>query len=286
MIATTGGSWTVATYNVLNLTSNFDSGDDDDADAEQMAAIGEHIAVNLGSPDIVALQEIQDNSGVNSNLEDGVLDADETLQALVDAIKVAGGPHYEFASAIVDEEGETGGVPGGNIRNAFLWNPERVEAESIVTLESGQLTTLGVSDPEAFNAANARDPLLGTFEFNGEEITLINNHWESRSGSEPVFGGPQPFEQAGEEARAAQAQVINEVVDVLLALDPDAKVSVLGDLNTFEFTNELDEILEGTGDDQVLTNLADFAAKGDAFTFNFQGNMQNLDHILVTGQSA
>jgi 2',3'-cyclic-nucleotide 2'-phosphodiesterase (5'-nucleotidase family)/endonuclease/exonuclease/phosphatase family metal-dependent hydrolase len=277
-----GGQLTVATYNVLNLTSNFDSGDDDDADADQMAMVGEHIAVNLGSPDIVALQEIQDNSGVNFNAQDGVLDADETLQALVDAIEAAGGPRYEFVSAIVDEEGETGGVPGGNIRNAFLWNPDRVDAESFVTLESAQLTTLGVSDPEAFNDANARDPLLGVFEFEGEEITLINNHWESRSGSDPIFGGPQPFEQNGDEARAAQAQVVNEVVDILLALDPEARVGVLGDLNTFEFTNELEEILEGTADEPVLTNLVDFAENGDAFTFNFQGNMQNLDHILVT----
>lgn len=276
------GKFTVATYNVLNLTSNFDSGDDDDADADQMAMIGEHIAVNLGSPDVVALQEIQDNSGVNFNAQDGVLNADETLQALVDAIKAAGGPRYEFVSAIVDEEGETGGVPGGNIRNAFLWNPDRVEAENFVTLESAQLTTLGVSNPEAFNDANARDPLLGVFHFEGEEITLINNHWESRSGSQPVFGGPQPFEQNGEEARAAQAQVINEVVDILLALNPEAGVGVLGDLNTFEFTDELDEILEGIADEQVLTNLAGFAEGGDAFTFNFQGNMQSLDHILVT----
>ncbi len=280
--SSTNGKLTVATYNVLNLTSNFASGDDDDEDAAQMATIGQHIAVNLGSPDIVALQEIQDNSGVNFNQADGVLDADETLQALVDAIEAAGGPRYEFVSAIVDEEGETGGVPGGNIRNAFLWNPERVEAENFVTLESAQLTALNVSNPEAFNDANARDPLLGVFEFEGEEITLINNHWESRSGSDPVFGGPQPFEQAGEEARAAQAQVINEVVDVLLALDPDARIGVLGDLNTFEFTDELDEVLEGTANEQVLTNLVDFAESGDAFTFNFQGNMQNLDHILVT----
>jgi predicted extracellular nuclease len=71
-------------------------------------------------------------------------------------------------------------------------------------------------------------------------------------------------------------------VDILLALDPEARVGVLGDLNTFEFTNELEEILEGTADEPVLTNLVDFAENGDAFTFNFQGNMQNLDHILVT----
>ena len=58
---------TVATYNVLNVTSNFDSGDDDDADEAQIALLASQIVNNLGTPDILALQEIQDDSGVNFN---------------------------------------------------------------------------------------------------------------------------------------------------------------------------------------------------------------------------
>ncbi|MEL6806977.1 MAG: choice-of-anchor I family protein, partial [Pseudomonadota bacterium] len=269
---------TVATYNVLNVTSNFDSGDDDDADADQIAALAAQIVDNLGSPDILALQEIQDNSGVNFNAEDGVLEADETLQAIVDAIAAAGGPQYTAVSAVVDVEGETGGVPGGNIRNAFLYNEDRVTAVNIQTLEVDELNAFGVTDPNAFDGT--RDPLLGTFEFNGEEITLINNHFSSRFGSTPIFGGPQPFVQAGEDAREREASTINEVVDALLADNSEANVVVLGDLNTFEFTDELTEDLPGVGDEQVLTNLS--ATADDSYTFNFQGNSQALDHIFVT----
>ncbi|WP_299916818.1 choice-of-anchor I family protein [uncultured Roseobacter sp.] len=262
----------VATYNVLNITSA-----PADGDAAQIAELGEHIATNLGAPDILALQEIQDDSGV---ADDGTLDADETLQALVDAIEAAGGPRYEFVSAIVDEDGENGGVPGGNIRNAFLYNAERVDLKEVETLESDKLAEYGVTNSDAFEGT--RDPLLGVFEFNGHDVTLINNHFSSRFGSTPVFGGPQPFVQAGEAEREQQALTLNEVVDAIRADDPQAKISVLGDLNTFEFTDELAEDLPGVGESKVLTNLIENLEGDAAYTFNFQGNSQSLDHIFVT----
>ncbi|MDP5220416.1 choice-of-anchor I family protein [Ruegeria sp. 2205SS24-7] len=271
-IAGSDSELTVATYNVLNVTSN-----EADGDADQIALLAQQIVNNLGSPDILALQEIQDNSGVT---DDGTLDADETLQAIVDAIAEAGGPVYSFQSAVVDEDGENGGVPGGNIRNAFLYNEERVEANSFLTLESNVLTDMGVTNPDAFEGS--RDPLLGVFTFNDQEITLINNHFSSRFGSEPVFGGPQPFNQGGEDEREAQALAINEVVDGLLANDPEANIAVLGDLNTFDFTDELTEDLPGVGDEMVLTNLIGQLEGDEAYTFNFQGNSQALDHIFVT----
>ncbi len=262
----------VATYNVFNVTSA-----EADGDADQIAELGQQIANNLGAPDILALQEIQDNSGV---ADDGTLDADETLQALVDAIEAAGGPTYSFVSAIVDEDGENGGVPGGNIRNAFLYNADRVEMKEVTTLESDKLAEFGVTNPNAFDGT--RDPLLGTFTFEGEDITLINNHFSSRFGSTPVFGAVHPFVQAGEAEREQQALTLNEVVDALLADDPDVNVSVLGDLNTFEFTDELAEDLPGVGEEKVLTNLIQEMEGDEAYTFNFQGNSQSLDHIFVT----
>ncbi|MEO1138363.1 MAG: choice-of-anchor I family protein [Pseudomonadota bacterium] len=271
-LAGTEDRLSVVTYNVLNVTSA-----DADGDADQIAELGKQIANNLGSPDIVALQEIQDDSGV---ADDGTLSAEMTLQELVDAIEAAGGPRYEFVSAEVDEDGENGGVPGGNIRNAYLYNPDRVDLKEVQTLESDVLAELGVSNPNAFDGT--RDPLLGVFEFNGNDITLINNHLTSRFGSDPIFGGPQPFEQAGEAEREAQALTLNEVVDLLLADDPDANISVLGDLNTFEFTDELTEDLPGVGDEQVLTNLIDRLEGDEAYTFVFQGNSQVLDHVFVT----
>ncbi|MEL7071005.1 MAG: choice-of-anchor I family protein [Cyanobacteria bacterium J06581_3] len=254
---------TVASYNVLNLSAEAE----DDAQRELLA---EQIVNNLNAPDIIGLQEIQDNNGTEGGADNLETDATETLQKLVDAIAAAGGPTYAFAD-IAPAPNAFGGAPGGNIRNAFLYNTDRVSLDSLSLLEG----------LDAFEGS--RDPLVGEFVFNGNTVTVVNNHFSSRFGSTPVFGGPQPFVQAGEDAREAQSQEINTFVDGLIAEDPDANVVVLGDLNTFEFTNDLAEILPGTGDEKVLTNLVDQAiADDDAYSFIFDGNSQQLDHLYVS----
>ncbi|MGB7416986.1 MAG: 5'-nucleotidase C-terminal domain-containing protein, partial [Thermosynechococcaceae cyanobacterium] len=283
----TDNQLTVASYNVLNLTSALAvEGGVTDPDAVQRERLASQIVTNLGSPDIIALQEIQDNDGENGGDNAPVSDANHTLQDLVDAIAAAGGPTYQFfdvyADPSVDDSTITqGGVPGGNIRNAFLYNPERVALDGVEALTPANLTTAGASNPDAFEGS--RIPVVGIFTFNGETVTVVNNHFSSRFGSSPIFGGPQPFVQGTEAEREAQAQAINDYVDSVLATTPEAKVIVAGDLNTFQFTNDLTEILPGTGDGRVLTNLvAQAEAEGDAYTFIFDGNSQVLDNLFVT----
>jgi hypothetical protein len=50
------------------------------------------------------------------------------MQDLVVAISAAGGPSYSFFD-VAPVDGTSGGVSGGNIRNAFLCNPERVSLD-------------------------------------------------------------------------------------------------------------------------------------------------------------
>ncbi len=260
---------TVASYNVLNLSPL----PEDDA---QRATLAAQIVNNLRSPDVIALQEIQDNSG---EIDDGTVDADATLQALADAIVTAGGPSYRFFD-VAPADGSSGGVPGGNIRNAFLYNPHWVHLVTFRSLTPHELAWAGVGDPDAF--AGTRDPLLAVFEFRGRRFTVINNHLTSRFGSTPVFGGPQPFVQAGEAEREAQMQALNDYVDFLLDEDDERAIVVLGDLNTFEFTNDLTDILPGTGAERVLSNLIDRLRDDNVYSFNFEGNSQVLDHLLVS----
>jgi 2',3'-cyclic-nucleotide 2'-phosphodiesterase (5'-nucleotidase family) len=254
---------TVASYNVLNLSALAE----DDLQRKRLA---EQIVKNLNAPDILGLQEIQDNDGETDGTQSAVTDASETLQKLVDAIVLAGGPIYAFAD-IAPENNTTGGAPGSNIRNSFLYNPDRVSLDSLTLL----------SDSEAFEGS--RKPLIGEFRFNGKPVTIINNHFSSRFGSTPVFGGPQPFIQATEAEREAQAQAINDYVDGRLSAAPNANIVALGDFNTFEFTDDLTEILPGVGDEKVLTNLVAQAVEdGDAYSFIFEGNSQVLDNLFVS----
>lgn len=269
---------TVATYNVLNLETNDADGDTDVANG-RFEAIAAHIVNNLNAPDIIGLQEIQDNDG---SVESDITAADVTLQALVDAIAAAGGPSYAFQDTVGIVPGSVGGQPGGNIRAAFLYNPARVEL-------AGDATPL--TDP-ADQAVNPDNPFFGSrislaadFIFNGETVTVVNNHFSSKGGSAPIFGVEQPFEARQEDAtvngsldeRQAQATAVNAFVSNILANDPQANIVVLGDMNEFEFISPVRDILG-----ENLTNTSDALDPNERYSFIFQGNSQQIDHILLS----
>jgi predicted extracellular nuclease len=268
---------TVATYNVLNLDPNDEDGDADIADG-RFDTIATQIVYNLRSPDILALQEIQDNDG---SVVSDETSADLTLQTLIAAIVAAGGPAYQFADTEGLVPNSVGGQPGGNIRVAYLYNPERV-----TLLDYAPLT-----DPvdQATNPDNpfygSRIPLSASFEFNKRQVFVINNHLSSKGGSAPIMGVEQPFDQRQEDVtvngsldeRQRQATAVADVVSGLLAEDEDANIVVLGDLNEFEFVSPVKDIL-GAG----LTNTTDSLPPNERYTFIFQGNSQSLDHILLS----
>jgi predicted extracellular nuclease len=254
---------TVSSYNVENL----DPGDG----WTRFLGIGSQIASGLNAPDIVALQEVQDQSGP---ADDGVTDASQTYRMLIDAIVSAGGPLYEFAD-VSPSDGQDGGQPGGNIRVGFLYNPSRVQ------VVAGSKRRLVDGDGEdAFESS--RKPLSMRFRFNGIELTLVNCHLTSKLGSTPLFGSIQPPVDGNLGRRDAQAQFLNDYVDDLLALEPDANVIVLGDLNALSFESPL-SILSGDPLDPVLFDLApSLLPPSELYSFSFEGNAQLLDHLLVS----
>lgn len=273
----------VASYNVLNLDPNDGDGDTDIANG-RFEAIAQQIVNNLNTPDIIGLQEIQDNNG---SVSSSVITADETLQLLIDEIEAISGIRYEFIDNPFIGNDTSGGQPGGNIRAAFLYNPERVD------FVDGSLQTVVDPVDQQTNPDNpffdTRLPLSGKFLFNGEEVTVVTNHFSSKGGSSPLFGQNQPSvsdqPNAGQEdpaingsldQRRAQAEAVNDFVAGVLSNDPNANVVVVGDLNEFEFISPL-EILE-----QNLTNLTNTLPEDERYTFIFQGNSQSLDHILVS----
>ncbi|WP_373289736.1 choice-of-anchor I family protein, partial [Polymorphobacter multimanifer] len=246
---------TIASYNVLNL----DPGDP----AARFTNLALDIVGGLGSPDIIALQEIQDNSGPSNN---GVVSASMTLQMLADAINANGGPTYTFIDNPFITNNTNGGEPGGNIRVAYLYNAARV------SLVEGSLAT---TPDAAIDFAGSRPPLIATFDFEGEQVTLINNHFTSKGGSSPLFGAVQPSGNGGAADRLVQAQ---NVADYVATLDPGAKVIVLGDLN--EFANEESLApLTAAG----LGNLSLTLPANERYSYSFDGNAQQLDQVFVSG---
>lgn len=261
---------TVASYNVLNLGG----GNVDDA---QRAKIASQIVRRLRSPDVIGLQEIQDNNGEVGGAGNLETDASLTLGALARAITDAGGPQYHFAD-VAPAPNSSGGVPGGNIRNSFLYRPDRVSLVGLESLTPEVLDRAGADDVNAFT--DSRNPLAGTFEFEGRRFTVINNHFTSRSGSTPIFGAIQPFVQLSESQREAQSQAVHDYVASLLRADPKARVLVHGDLNTFEWTDDLTQLLPGS--DRILKDLLPEMKDDNAYSFIFDGNSQLLDHMFGT----
>ncbi|NJL21156.1 MAG: cadherin-like domain-containing protein [Leptolyngbyaceae cyanobacterium SM1_3_5] len=256
---------TVATFNVENLAPS--------DGAAKFNAIAGAIVSNLRSPDILSLEEIQDNNGA---INDSVVDASLTFQTLIDAIVAAGGPRYEFRQ-LNPVDDQDGGQPGGNIRVGFLFNPDRV---GFVEGSLQRLTDPNPAEADSFagdDFASSRKPLVGQFVFNNQTVTVIGNHFNSKGGDQPLFGPNQPPTLTSELQRNQQATIVRNFVQGILATDPNANVIVGGDLNDFEFSNPL-TILENGG----LNTLVETLPENERYTYNFQGNAQVLDHILVS----
>ena len=266
---------TVGSFNVFNLDPNDRDKSADLADG-QFAALADQIVHRLRSPDVLALQEVQDNSG---GADDGTTSADQTAHALIAAIVAAGGPRYAYAD-VAPPDGADGGQPGGNIRVAYLYQPGRVAL-------IGAVERLEDTDgDDAFR--RSRKPLKAAFDFKGTKLTVINNHFSSKAGSPPLFGRVQPPTNGGLAKRLAQAAFIHDLVAELLAADPNANIVVLGDFNEYSFPiapvqpppGDVLQTLAGTP--PILFNLGD-AMDGDlAYSYNFQGISQQLDHLLVS----
>jgi uncharacterized protein len=112
----------------------------------------------------------------------------------------------------------------------------------------------------------------------GRKVFVVVNHFASKGGDQPLFGHFQPPQRLSEVQRHAQAQVVNDFVDSILAVDTQANVIVLGDINDFEFSQTV-SILEGG----VLTSLMDTLPPAERYSYVFEGNSQVLDQILVSG---
>jgi predicted extracellular nuclease len=268
----------VGTYNVENL---------DPSDGDAFARHADLIVNHLRSPDLIAIEEIQDNDGATDS---GTTDASDTWNMLIAAIQAAGGPAYAFRQ-IDPVDGEDGGQPGGNIRVGFLFRTDRgltfidrpggdsTTPTTVIGHPSGPVLSFspGRVDPQDPAWVDTRKPLVGEFRMRGKKVFVIANHFSSKGGDEPLFGRFQPPTRSTEEARHAQAQSVNDFVDELLAADPNTNVIVLGDINDFEFSETVD-ILEG----EVLTTLMDALPKPERYSYVFEGNSQVLDQILVS----
>jgi predicted extracellular nuclease len=271
----------VATFNVENLAPT-----DPQTKFDGLAQLAVH---NLQAPDVLALEEIQDNSGA---ADDGVVAADQTILKLTTAIRAAGGPAYQSRS-IDPVNDQDGGQPGGNIRVVFLYRTDRglsfvdrpggtsTSATTVVRDAAGKphlSASPGRIDPTNPAWEDSRKPLAGEFRWRGQTVFVIANHFVSKGGDDPLFGRFQPIQEPSAVQRGQQATEVRTFVDQLVAADRRAKVAVVGDLNDFDFSGTVNTITS-TGS---LVDLPRTLPQAERYTYVFQGNSEVLDHILLS----
>jgi predicted extracellular nuclease len=273
------GELAVATYNVENL--------DPSDPQEKFDALAKAVVENLASPDILALEEIQDDTGAKN---DGTVSAAQTVKKFTDAIVAAGGPAYEWRS-VDPVNNEDGGQPGGNIRQVFLFNPERVSfndraggdattATGVVRERGRAALTLSPGRIDPANSAweDSRKPLAGEFTFRGRTVFVIANHFGSKGGDESLVSHHQPPVRSSEAQRLKQAQAVNAFVKDVLDADHKADVVVLGDINDFEFSETTKALTDGGALFPAIKSLP----RSERYSYVYQGNSQVLDQILTS----
>jgi len=271
------GAVTIMTLNCFNLDPHIESEDnvmnprqdvDDDWGDGRFHTLAQAIVLQANTPDIVALQEIQDNDGAELS---SIVDASDTYELLIRTIEQLSGVLYAWVD-VPPELNADGGQPGGNIRNGYLYNPQRV---SIV---KGSARTFGADQP-CFE--DSRKPLLCEFvEVTSQQvITVINVHLASKRHQRSIFALDNPSEDGKLDVRIAQAQCIHD--ELLKYQSEGLDYYVTGDFNDTEHSETLTTVLGGNS-----VNLVMGLAPEKRYDYNHRGKLQVLMHGIVSQAQA
>ncbi len=277
---------TVATYNMERFFDTVnDPGVSDPvltggalANRLNKASLG--IRLNLGAPDIIGFQEIE-----NLNV----------LQLLADKINLDAAGAYTYLPFISE-----GNDPGG-IDVAFL---VKSTVTTISATQIGKATTYTSPCTGVQEILNDRPPVLfrGTVTKAGRtlDLVVIVNHLRSLNGisdTTPCALGTDG--QRVRAKRAAQAEFLANLIQSEITSNPNVKLISVGDMNAFEVNDGYVDIIGTvTGNPTVPTQVADASADlvnpnllnllnvipdpAQRFSYVFDGNHQTLDHLLYT----
>lgn len=237
-------------------------------------------------PDVIGVEEMENLS---------------TLQAVAaqinsDAVTLDALPNPNY-TAYLSEGNDVGGIDVG-----FLVKQSRI---SVVDVTQFGLATTYTNPDSSTSIMNDRPPLVlratcprplgGVLPF-----TVIVNHLRSLNGVDDTGPGSNGFATEGDRVRfkrRAQAEFLANLIQTRQTSDPTELIITLGDMNAFAVNDGyVDSIgtIKGTpapasqvtlaSSDLVnpdLTNLLDFLPAAQQYSYNFDGNTQTLDHILV-----
>ena len=286
----------VATYNLEKFGEKFRGEEDASKNFNQKAQeIAGHIA-QLNYPDIIALQEVGDDSG---DKFDNVTGADKVLKKLTKALQGKGSPPEGVEYDPLYLEGapnSVGGKPGLNIRNAFLVRKDflgkgstggALAEQDLELIDRDVEDSLFVDKEGSFHLS--RKPLILRYEVDGKPFVVVNVHLSSRLGSSTPNG-----ECADNSPLARRAQQLRSIANYIGKLTAEEKQNliVLGDFNTYWYCDELQpfkeqglvnmlETKERHSDDRG-DNEKEMIPENERYTTMYEGVGSAIDHIFIS----
>ena len=265
VMSSTGAGATRApsvTFGQLNVWNWFDTDDDPHTrdtiyEPEQYRArlvkIAGLIARNMGAPDLVTLQEVENQ---------------RVIDDLLAMPQLAGLGYRSLVSSKADTRG---------IRNAMLYRGTRLELRALE--EPNPVSTLPPEDPKLIGHDRlfARGSMVATFGIAGADdaryaaFTIINNHFKSKVGGD--FWEPR---------RRAQGAFIGGLVDALRGAEPTVPVLVTGDLNATWEDGAYQRLQRRSDGSERLHDTLARLPESDRYTYVYRGRGNLLDHLLVT----
>lgn len=272
------GEFTVATQNMLNLFDTVDEPGREDSYYEdyvpddiesyqlRLRKMSEQVRVNLGAPDILAIQEIENARVLN----------DLALQIYEDD------PSLRYVGCFQEGNDRRG------IDNAFLVRSDTVNLNACYRMP-GSLTERTPTTGWLFG----RPPLVAEVSLLIEgdvfTMTVIGVHIKSLSDAET---------EAMQHRRMTQAVRIAEFAQSIFDANPEANIIVLGDMNAFQFSDGLVDVV-GIISDSHKTNEAVMSPEEnllepnlinqvmrvpteERYSYIYNSTSQVLDHILTS----
>jgi predicted extracellular nuclease len=105
----------------------------------------------------------------------------------------------------------------------------------------------------------------------------VANHFVAKLGDQPDEGRFQPPARSSESQRDLQAQEVSNFVRGIQKIDKTANVVVLGDLNDYQFSQTAKFLTAKNS----LTDLIDTLPANQQYTYDFDGQSEVLDHIMI-----
>ena len=256
-----GGFARVASFNLHNWWTTFGergARDQVQFDRQKAKLVAAITGLNV---DIVGLEELENNGDV-------------AIGALVDALNNAeGAGTWAYIADPPYAVGDVTSIQETNaIKVGIIYKPAAVSP---------------IGDAQwGLDAifSSIRPPLAQTFEVNGEEFTLVVNHFKSKG----YYGDPiDPADEDQDDGqgyynntRVLEAEAVLDFVEALQTSTGDPDVLVVGDLNVYPMEDPVATLSSG------LVDLTAGMASNDKYSFVYYGQGGQLDYAFASDSLA